>query len=325
MRIILLFFATFLFANEKLLIAKFSDLKPYYYNHQIVKLHLNIISAKDGKIELFDDYNRSYDVRDDNGYFANISFKLEDKFPKFTLRVSEENKTLDELNITIKSEVKKLYPPKEFCGVLADNIQIKDKILANYDDNSNIVYWSVISDGNTEDFRLNLNNEKLYFLDKNDSYSSYSYSAIVPLDKKNFKFSYFNLQNEKYEPISFSIELKNETISTQTDIKPMTKNNIFLINILLVSIIILWIVLFIYKRKIIYIILIMISIASLVFFNIPKKEVILKEGTQIHVLPFKQSTVFLVLGIDTKVKILEEKNGYKKVEFNKYIGWVKDE
>jgi len=326
MRLILLFFATFLFANEKLLIAKFSDLKPYYYNHQIVKLHLDIISAKDGKIELFDDYNRSYEVRDDNGYFADISFKLEDRFPSFSIKLSEENQTLDKIDLKIDSKIKYLYPPKGFCGILAEGIKITDMILANYDENSNIVYWTITTkNGNTEDFKLGLENEKLYFLDKNNSYSSYSYSAIVPSDKRNFKFNYFNLNTEKYIPINFSIELKNETISTQTDIKPMTKSNIYIINTLLGIITILWIVLFIYRKKIIYIILVIISILSLVFFNLPKKEIILKEGTQVHVLPFRQSTIFLVLGMDTKVKVLEEKNGYKKIEFNKYIGWVKDE
>ena len=326
MRIILIFLAVFLFANEKLLIAKFSNLKPYYYNNQIVELHLNIISAKDGKIELFDDYNRSYEVRDDNGYFSDIIFKLEDKFPIFTIKLSEENKTLDKIDLRIDSQIKYLHPPKGFCGVLAKDIKITDMILANYDENSNIVYWTITTkNGNTEDFKLGLKNERLYFLDKNNSYSSYSYSAIVPINKRNFKFNYFNLEKEKYIPMSFSIKLKNETISTQTDIKPMTKSNIYLIDTLLGIITLLWIVLFIYRRKIIYIILIIISILILLFFNFPKKEIILQEGTQLHVLPFKQSTIFLVLGMDTKVKVLKEKNGYKKIEFNKYIGWIKDE
>ena len=340
MRIILIFFATFLFANEKLLIAKFTNLKPHYYNHQIVKLHLNIISAKDGEIKLFDDYNKTYEIKkDNNSYYSDISFKLQDSFPKFTIKlydkkiplenyaIFEENLTLlDELNVTIDSQIKQLYPPKKFCGILADDLEITDQILANYSKNANIVYWTIIAkNGNVEDFRLGLKNEKLYFLDKNDTISQYSYSAIVPLDKRNFKFNYFNLKDENYRNISFNIKLKNDTISTQTNIKPMTKSNIYLIDTLLGIITLLWIVLFIYRRKIIYIILIIISILILLFFNFPKKEIILQEGTQLHVLPFKQSTIFLVLGMDTKVKVLKEKNGYKKIEFNKYIGWIKDE
>jgi hypothetical protein len=67
------------------------------------------------------------------------------------------------------------------------------------------------------------------------------------------------------------------------------------------------------------------AIGSLIFFNLPKKEITLKSGKQIHILPFKQSTVFMTTEIPTKVTVLNRKGGYIKIEINNKIGWVKDD
>jgi len=327
MRIILLFIATFLFANERLLITKFEDLKPYYYNHQIVNLKLKIISADNGNIKVFDDQNNTYKVYDNNiSYISNISFELNNTFPIFHVALFKNGVLLAQNNILIDSRIRRLYPPKNFCGIVAEDFNISDKILTNYDNMNNMVYWNIhAKNGNLDNFHLNFKNEKLYFLDKNGSSSTYSYSALVPINQYHFSFSYFNVNSEKYKTISFSIKLKNETVSTQTDIKPMSKNNIFIINVLLGIIILLWVVLYIYRRSWIYIILILMSIGAIVFFNMPKKEVVLHKNTAIHILPFEKSTVFVIVNNDTKVKVLMNKDGWNKIEFNKYIGWVKDE
>jgi len=325
MRIILFFLVTFLFADEKLLIAKFENLNKYYYNHQIVDLKLRVISAVDGDLSITDDMNHTYLYKqDNNGYISDIKFKLNDKFPKFTIALKNNGVILDKLEITINSKIRQLYPPKDFCGILADKLSISDKILASYDDKKNIVYWTInVKNANADDFHLGFENEKLYFLDSNNSVDSYSYSAFVPLNKRKFSFTYFNLQSKKYKTINFNVKLENETVSTQTDIKPMSKNNIYIINILLGIITVLWILLYIYKRKWIYIILILMSISVIIFFNLPKKELILHRGDNIHILPFNNSTTFISIGSDTKVKILLKKDNWYKIEFNKHIGWVK--
>ena len=327
MRIMFLFLVTFLFANEKYLIAKFENLQPVYYNHQIVNLKLKIISAKDGNIEVIDDKNKTYEVKKDKyNYISNINFELNNTFPKFFVLLKENNVTLDEVELNILSKIKTLYTPKKFCGVLAKDLKITDKIMVNYDDSHNIVYWTLTAfNGNIQNFTLKLPKEKLYFLDKNDTMSSYSYSAIVPIDKKDFSFSYFNLDSKKYQIIRFHIEPKNETISTQTDIKPMAKTRLYIINIVLGVIFILILILYIYRKKWIYIILFIMIVAILIILNLPKKEIIVHKGTQIHLLPFKDSTIFIILKNDKKVKVLESKNGYKKIEINKHIGWIKDE
>jgi len=63
------FFLVSLYANEKLIIAKIENLKPYYYNNQIVNLKLKIITATDGNLSIKDEYNTSHwPSLNDKGY-----------------------------------------------------------------------------------------------------------------------------------------------------------------------------------------------------------------------------------------------------------------
>ena len=329
MRLILLFIATFLFADEKLLISKFENLQDYYYNHQIVNLKLKIISAQPGAIRVVDDKNIIYPVHQEgDNYVSNISFELNDKFPTFYVKLLQNGLVVYKETVQIDPETKilPLHPPKDFCGVLANSMKITDKILSAYDDKNNIVYWDILTDnGNIKSFHLNFSNEKLDVLESNGTFVKASYSALVPLHKTDFEFSYFNLKDETYKKIKFHIDLKTDSVSTQTDIKPMTKNNIYIISVLLGVLIVLWIVLFIYRRHWIYIILILLTIAPIVWLNQPKKTIIVHKNVEVHILPFKKSTVFVIVDKDTKVKLLMKKDGWSKIQFGKYIGWIKDE
>jgi hypothetical protein len=45
----------------------------------------------------------------------------------------------------------------------------------------------------------------------------------------------------------------------------------------------------------------------------------------VHILPFKNSTVFLVVQSPKKVKVINKRDGYKEILFNNKIGWIKDD
>ena len=147
---------------------------------------------------------------------------------------------------------------------------------------------------------------------------------MVPKHKNSFIINYFNIVNNKYEKISLNAKLNDEKVSTQLDLNPVNKTKIYIINGGLIGLILLWLLLYYYRVKIIYIILLLITILYLVFLNWPKSEIVLNEKTKIHILPFNNSTVFMVISTPTKVKILDKKNGYEEVEFDKKIGWIKD-
>jgi hypothetical protein len=48
----------------------------------------------------------------------------------------------------------------------------------------------------------------------------------------------------------------------------------------------------------------------------------LNEGTKIHILPFKNSTIFMVIETKTEAKILNQTKNFYKIEFYDRIGWV---
>ena len=317
MKKLLIFFAIFLFADEKLIISKFQNLKPFYYNHQFVNLKLKTIVAE-GNLTIQSDKNVSIKTSTDDNitYYSDINFTLNNHFPILQLILNDKNVTYEE-NLTINSQIQNLNAPNHFSGVLSSDFKIKNPMLLSYDDKYNIISFDIEGNGNLYDFHLGLKNEKLISKNKNQ----YSYSALTPLNQNQFNIIYFDMNN--FKTIKLNLHIKDETISTQTDIKPMNKSKIYIIDSLLGVVLVLFIILYWYRKKIIYIILIVLVILSLVFFNYPKPTIILHSGDKIHILPFENSTVFMVVGMDTKVKVLNEKNGYKKIEFNNKIGWVK--
>ena len=176
---------TFSYANESF-IAKFENLKPYYYNHQIVNLKLKVIS--DSNVSLRDEFNKTYSlIETNNSYIANLSFELNNSFKTFILKVGDYEK-----NITPNVKIKYLHPPKNFCGVLANEFNITDKILTNYDKDNNLIYLNIKTDGNINDFSLGFRNEKIYNVENN---GVYSYSAILDVGKNNFDIVYFDLNS----------------------------------------------------------------------------------------------------------------------------------
>ncbi len=326
-KIIFLFFFIFTFADEHLILSKFQDLQKFYYNHQIVNLKLKTISAKNGDIVVSSDYPIVVHTSTDDNitYLSNISFELNNTSPEFNVSLENNGIKLDQINLNLNPEIRNLTPPQNFCGVLAKEINVTNPILSDYNSSKNILYFDIsFKDANINDFTFNT---KIDFTlkDKNGSNSIYSYSAIVPNNKNSFVITYFNILKNRYENIPINVKLNDEKVSTQVDLNPVNKTRIYIINIILGTLILLWLLLYYYKRKIIYIILIILAIIPIIFLNWPKQEIILEKGEKVHILPFRNSTVFMVLTTPTKVKVINKKNGYKEILFNNKIGWVKDD
>ena len=326
---ILLIFS-YIFGDERVLISHFENPKQTYFNNQIIHLKLKTITAENGNISIVSDSPilEINSIKEDNStYLSTITFQLKDRrFPIFTIYFNDENNSkIGEEKISLNSKIEVLNPPKNFSNILAKNMEVKNPVLSDYDENNNILYFNVLfNDANSRDFKFN---KILDFdlIEGNKTEENFRYSAIVPKQETDFKIIYFNTIDGEYKTIFFSTKLKDETISTQTDIKPIVTTQIYLIDAVLIGLILLWILLYYYKRKWIYIILILLAIGSLIFFNLPKKEITLKTGKQIHILPFEQSTIFMTTEIPTKVTVLNRKGEYIKIEINNKIGWVKDD
>jgi hypothetical protein len=330
MKYLLLFFLIlFSFADEHFIISKFDNLNKFYYNHQKVHLKLKTISAKKGKIIIESNYPIEVNTSTDDNitYISDIYFELNNSFPIFNVMLTNDGFVFDSIKIKVKSKIRNLIPPPDFCGVLADDIKVLNPVLMPYDKNNNILYVDILfKNANAKDFEVG---KKINFdlKERNKTYSKYVYATLLNNKKNKFVFTYFNLLSNTYKKYSININKfsNDDTTSTQIDLNPIKKTNLYLIDALLGSIIILLFLLFYYYRSILYLLFILLITSLLIYFNWPKPEIILSKGVKVHILPFNNSTVFLIVKYPKKVHVLYEINGYKEVEFNdNKIGWVKD-
>jgi hypothetical protein len=324
--ILFIFILTFSFSEEKLIISKIENLKTSYFNNQVVHLKLNTIIAKGNEINVSIPNAVIKTKTDDNTtFYTDIYFLLKDEFPIVKISLLENYIVIDEMNLTLDSKINSLTPPLNFSNVIANELKIKNISSSIYDDNSNLLSLEIeANESNLEEFSIKISKEQEIEYNNDFINSKVLYYAIIPNIINQVDFSYFNLKEKKYINKIVKINPKNEKISTQSDINPTDNNYLIFINISIASLIFLWLVLFYFRRKWMYLVLIILAVLSLIFFNLPNKEMVLKEKALVHILPTPQSTIFLIVGIDTKVEILDSKNGYKKIMINSQVGWVKD-
>jgi len=83
---------------------------------------------------------------------------------------------------------------------------------------------------------------------------------------------------------------------------------------------------FILKRDFFYLVLGVIALIVLLALHVPHKEICIKQGASLYILPTQTSTVSTQIDRDMKTMLLGEREAFKKVEYNKgVIGWIKNE
>jgi hypothetical protein len=311
MRFFLLFLFIKLFASD--LIITYPNLKNFYYQNQIVNLKIKILSSKDLNFSFNGELNIT---KKPLLYLLNLKFKNDSNHTLFIIS-SDFNKTI---NLNQLYKTKKIENTPKFCNVFAEDLKILNSISTLTDNNILLSFTIKTKNANLEDFNIT-KDENLTLINSNEA----TYYVTLPKYAKNFTFYYFNTQDENFKKIEIPILLKEETISTQTDINPEEKNFFTPFHILILSIIAFFLIIFlIYQRIFILIIPIFLSV-YLVLQIFPKGEKILKKDSPIRLLPTNNSTIFYKPPLDTKVKILNKTKNYTKIKIDKKIGWVKNE
>jgi hypothetical protein len=316
MRLLIFFLPLFLFAE----IIKFNNLKNSYYQNQIVLLKGKIILPNDINITPIA-RNVKVILKKENPYVYNITIRFQANNNPHILMLLGPN-FYKEFNL---NNFIKIIPlenkPKNFCGVFAKLLKIINPISSKYDNNKNILSFTIkCKECNLKDFNLS-NEQNLTLLNQNEA----SYYILLPKNKKNLTFYYFDLNTSTFQKISIPIILKQQTISTQTDINPEEKTFFTPFNILILSIIAILLVIFlIYQRVWILIFPLMLGM-YLIYTLIPKGEIILPKNTKIQILPTPQSTIIYITKKPIKAEILKKSGSYIKIKFKNKIGWVKDE
>ncbi|WP_456479148.1 hypothetical protein [Nautilia sp.] len=320
MRYLILLIASFLFAATNLII-QYPGLKKEYYKNQIVTLNIKVITPKEINLTFIPPLNSELNVTKTNSLIYNLKLKYQNDDKTKKLFILGKN-IYKEIDLSRLYSTVKLNKINDFCGVLADSLKIDNVIASKYDNRYNMLSFNIqSSNGNLKDFTLKIKDENLTLSNSNKA----SFFTLVPKNTHTISFYYFNTSMDNYKKINIPINIKEETISTQTDLNP-EENTVFTpVNILLLSVTALLIVIFLIYQKIWLLIPPLLLSAFLIYLNLPKGTGYLSRNTKVYILPTKNSTVFYEAPVGVKVKILKKLKHYTKIKIKNKIGWVKNE
>lgn len=227
-----------------------------------------------------------------------------------------------------KLNVIALNPKKNFSNIIADDFSIIEYKTTSFDNEHNIIVF--IAEAKRCDIaQLKFKNVfKQGVESTTESLDDSKVTYFVVVDKKleNFKFSYFNLVQNRFNNISIPIIVEEDKVATQTDIKPkdQSKQRIKLIVALCVAVVIL--ILIVWSKKYLYSIILVFPVAYILFLSVPSKELCIKEGSNIYLLPVRNGTVFETTSQVIHLQQEGKARGFVKVKLsNNKIGWVKNE
>ena len=319
MRYLIIILFPFLLIAE---IIKYENIKPFYYKNQSVDFNIKIILPQPKKLTITPSYNVDTNLTKINPYIYNLNVKFfaTNESHKIILIAKKFFKEID-LNklITIKNI---LPPPKNYSNIVTNNLKVINPISTKYDKNYILLNFNIkCNDCLLKNFNILHYKQTLKLIKPNEA----SYNIILPINTKNFTFYYFNPDNSTFNKITIPIILKQQTISTQTNINPEENKFFTPINILILILIAFSLLIFLVYQKIFLLIFPVLFSLLIVIQFIPKGNIVLKKNTKIQILPTPQSTIIYITKHQTQAEVLNKKDGYIKVKIKNKIGWVKNE
>jgi len=228
-----------------------------------------------------------------------------------------------------KLNVIALNPKKDFSKIIADSLELLEYKTTSFDTKHNIIVFTAQAQ-NSDLSPIKFQNvfkqgvesiNKTKFIDP-----KVTYFVVVKKELEKFSFSYFNLLKNKFTTITIPIVVDDDSVTTQTDLKPKDQSKEQLkVNIAYgVGAVIL--ILAVWRRSFLYLVLLVFPIFYVSYMSIPAKDVCIKAGTNIRLLPVNNGTIFentpneYILPIEGTIK------NYTKVKLkNEKIGWIKNE
>lgn len=218
---------------------------------------------------------------------------------------------------------------KDYVNLVASNLEISTLKCTLYDDESTICGMNLKANNtNFNNFSFkNAKSQSITNVSKNYENASCSVALIFNNSVKNFSFSYFDPEQNKFIDNVFDVKIELDEISTQTDLNPINKEINFYLQIacFVIAIILLTIVV-IFKRFFSLIGFAFVFIVLGFLEDTSFKSAVLKDGANVSILPTHNSTVFYKNSGKKEVKILNKQDGYVKISLDaNNSGWVKNE
>jgi len=264
----------------------------------------------------------------DTFYFLTTSSKA--VLPDFTATLHDyDNTVYKESTLSGKKlKVVTLNPKKNFSNIIADSFELLEYKTSSYDDQHNIVVFvATAKNCDISAFKFqNVFKQGTESLIESPFDSKIVYYAVINKEVENFSFSYFNLEKNKFIRINIPIVVIDDSVTTQSDLKPKDQSRERLKMIIAAGVALVAFVVILWRRRYIYLVFIIIPLAYIAYIAIPSKEVCIKVNSEIYLLPVHNGTIFEKT---SSIYYLQKEGSVKdfvKVKLkNEKIGWVKNE
>lgn len=219
---------------------------------------------------------------------------------------------------------------KKFSNVIAKEFKINTYKTKQYNNNELITIIDMqANDSNLEDFKIQgFEEQGISSLDNKYPTQQMLYYLVLPVHTKVVEFEYYDLEKNKLTTIKVPVVLEEGLVSTQTDLNPNKSNILFYKKVLSASLTIFFVVLFIWKRKYIFLISGLVMLIIFILLSMPNKVSFLKNNSLVYILPTKNSTIFLKTDKTISIEIVNKKDDFIKIMFDlndkSIIGWVKE-
>jgi len=260
--------------------------------------------------------------------FYALSTQTEANLPDVNASLVSQNSYPSTLISGKKLNIITLNPKKNFSNIIANTFAISEYKTTSYDNTHNIIVL-VATATNSDIKAMHFQNiEKQGIESITESYldSKITYFLIVDKQIENFTFSYFNLLKNDFSQVTIPIIVDDDSVTTQSDLKPkdQSKERIKMAIAGGISFIILLLIL--WRKKFIYLVFLIIPLSYIAYLAIPEQEICIKKGTQIHLLPVDNGTIFETTQVEYRLLKEGSVQDFIKVKLlNEKIGWVKNE
>jgi len=274
-----------------------------------------------------------YREETDKYYYDTFYFLATSKYakiPDITASLVTENGDIYKKTTIHGSKINiiTLNPKKEFANIIADLFEVVDYKTTSFDQNYNIIVFTArAKKSDLSSFKLNnVYKQGIESITESIDISRITYYAIIDKKIENFYFSYFNLLQNRFIRIDIPIVVDDDSVTTQTDLKPKDQSKEKLKMSIAGVIALVGVLFIVWRKKYIYLFFIIIPLIYIGYIAIPSKAICIKKGTKIHLLPVYNGTIFeTTTHKQTLFKEGSVKNFIKVKLQNDKIGWVRDE
>ncbi|STQ86580.1 hypothetical protein LS73_003540 [Helicobacter muridarum] len=269
----------------------------------------------------------------ENGDYWNISYTfkiLRDRATIPALVVHVQNNNIQDSMQTSKIglQAQDLSSNHSFSNVVASNLKVIDYTLEIYDNKNNMILIELEGkNSNLEDFSIpNIKEQEFGQGTKfGIDIARANVLALVPKSLESINFNYFNIDSKQFIDIKIPniINVIAQDDSTKEDLNP--KNSFLgIVNICIISFLLLFSLLTIFKRSYFFAIISVLLLCLLVYRFFSNTHTIKTiPNAKVLILPTSHSTELLTISNPAKLQAVDKRNGFYKVYINSNkVGWI---